>query len=145
MNNWVMRYTLSSLLNRLIEGEKFFRDKFIQVSSEVKDGNIKRYLEENIKDGEKRIEELEWIKGFLVVEMTLEPIIGPNLLEYINTIVKSIENARVKEDFIKVEKLRIDTYKEAIALLKNVSPEAADLLQGFIKRSEKLILTLYFL
>jgi ferritin-like metal-binding protein YciE len=142
VNNPIMRYTLSSLLNRLIEGERVLREAFIKLSAIVEDIEIRKYLENNIKETDKRIEELEWIKGFIVIEMTLEPILGPDLKEYVNKIVQYIGEAKIKEDFVKIEKLRIDTYRKAIELLKNVSPEASDLLESFITRSEELLLTL---
>lgn len=130
-----MKYTLSSLLSKLTEVEKNIIALYEDRLGKVSDPTLKIFLNKALEDAKKRLDDIEWIKGFIVVEMTLEPMIGPDLLEYVEKMREFIEHDNYKE----VEKARIEAYKKAIEMVENISPEAADLLRNFIRRSEDLL------
>ncbi|RLG58929.1 hypothetical protein DRN87_06170, partial [Candidatus Geothermarchaeota archaeon] len=67
-------------------------------------------------------------------EMTLEPIIGPDLIEYLDkakaALSKGISLQRIKD----VEEIRIEMYRRVIDMVSNISPETADIISEFIEK-----------
>ena len=134
-----MRYTLSSLLSRLISVEEGFKNLYLKAIEETDDPNLKSFLNELASDVDKRIEEINWVKDFIVIEMTLEPIIGPDLIEYLDkakaALSKGISLKRIKE----MEEIKIEMYRRIIDMVSNISPETADKISEFIEKSKKVL------
>ena len=134
-----MRYTLSSLLSKLISVEEEFKNLYLKAIEEADDHHLKSFLNELASDVDKRIEEINWVKDFIVVEMTLEPIIGPDLIEYLDkakaALSKGISLQRIKD----VEEIRIEMYRRVIDMVSNISPETADIISEFIEKSKKAL------
>lgn len=78
------------------------------------------------------------MKGFIIIEMTLEPIIGPDLTEYLNSITSSYAEGLKRANLINAEKERIKMYRQVINIVEYVSPEASDLLKDLTRRSDNL-------
>ena len=133
------RYTLSSLLNKLRDIEEMIKDLYENLYNTSKEEDLKRLIKYIYEDTAKRIKELDWVKDFIVIEMTLEPIIGPDITVYMDNI-KSITRSKIKKSSLKkIEEIRMEIYNEVLKMLRNFSPEACDVIEGFKERSINII------
>jgi len=133
------RYTYSSLLSKLKDIEDAIKVLYIELYNECVDEDLKNLIKYMYEDTAKRIEELEWIRDFMVIEMTLEPIIGPDIFEYLNKI-KSITGKEVTKSLLKkIEEIRIMIYDKVLGMLKYISPEAYDVIESFKEQSINIV------
>jgi len=137
-----MRYTLSSLLNKLYEIENKILELYRKSVNKIDDNRMREFIDKSIVDTEKRLGDIDWVKSFIIVEMTLEPIIGPDLHQFYESIQEKLENRINPESLKDLESIRIRMYEETIKMVETVSPELVDVLEGFIRRSRDLISTL---
>lgn len=136
------RYTLSSLLNRMMEVEKIFTSHLTKlIDSMQENSSLKLRIKELINSSEKRMSNIEWIKSY-VVEMTLEPITNINLDKYLNRMNIILCNKEYSSDMklkylIENQKLLYDEVSDAI---KHISLEAAELFRSYSKKLDKLFI-----
>ena len=131
-----MRYTLSSLLSKLISVEDTIKRIYLDAIEKTDSPTLKSFLKELSGDVDKRINDINWVKDFIVIEMTLEPMEGPDLNQYVDEI-RSIFTKVDANNVRKVEEKRVEMYNEIIKMVSRVSPEVEDIVNEFIRRSKE--------
>jgi len=132
------RYTISSLLSRLVEIE----EKVKQFYDSLKTDN-NAMLRENFSHFSKEHEEIarkiETTKRETIVEFTLEPISGVNIDKCLGEIEGMVLNREMKilDKSIKIEEKISQLYTDVIGKIAHMSGEASQLLLSSNKKAKK--------
>ncbi len=126
------RYTFSSLLNKMMEVERVLHDIIMPLVKQS-DTEVSEKLLIFLDSTEKRVSDIQWVKDFVVVEMTLEPITGLEIDSTLDNIRRIVEDNnlpldnKLKEIIIIMARL----YEEVAEKLRYISIEASDLFSQF--------------
>ena len=130
------KYTLSSLLNKMKDVETTFSSFLYDISSSLEnDDPLKQIIQELISTSNKRLKDIEWVKSF-VVEMTLEPITGLNINEYLSKMNKIVNDGSIEvhKKFELLLKTQLNLYDKVAKAVEYISIEAANLFREFSKK-----------
>lgn len=131
------KYTLSSLINSLVEFEKTVVTRLKSLSENLESPRLHKFVEEV----DKRINKLTFYKTSMVVEMVLEPITGLDI-EEIRRYIESIAEEDALDAIKLILNTYIDTYKKVFQNIYSISIDVAMLLDQFRRDANKVLRSL---
>jgi len=134
------RYTISSLLSRLIEIEDQVGDFY--TSSKVEDsGALSDYFYIFFREHKEIANKIETTKRETIVEFALEPISGVDIEKCLNEIEDTDLNEQITflDKSIKIEEMIFQLYTNAAEKIAHMSGEASQLLLSSNKKAKKRI------
>jgi len=132
------RYTISSLLSRLVEIEDKARDFY--ASSEVEgNGDIIKYFSLFSKEHQETAAKIEITKRETIVEFALESISGVDIEKCLNEIDDAILGKQITalNKSIKIEEKIFQLYTNVAEKIAHMSGEASQLLLSSNKKTKK--------
>ncbi len=127
-------YTLSSLINSLVEFEQSVAKKLVGLEGELENKDLSEF----VGGVSRRISELRDLKGFMV-EMILEPIYGVDVKEMIDSIKSVSLISPPIEAAKKVLNIYIDLYSRLSREVYGVSMELSMLLERYMKYAYSIL------
>jgi len=128
------KYTLSSLINSLVEFEKVVASRLKALSENFESSRLSKFIDKV----NKRIDRLAFYKTSMVVEMVLEPITGIDI-EEIRSYIESIEEEDVLEAIKMILSTYIDTYEKVSKNIFSISVDVSMLLDQFRRDAIKIL------
>ena len=128
------KYTLSQLINKIIEVEEYTARSILESAKD----DAPNILMDFISGVDERVRMLSEVKTSMVIEMTLEPITGIDIDDYL----KPITNYRGETDQIQtIEILRhyIKLYKKIMDKVYEVSIDLYNLLYRFTRDATRVL------
>jgi|Deesub1362A_J573_1020465.scaffolds.fasta_scaffold00003_302 orotidine-5'-phosphate decarboxylase len=126
------RYTFSSLLNKMMEVERVLHDIIMPLVKQS-DTKISKQLLIYLDSTERRVSDIQWVKDFVVVEMTLEPITGLEIDGILGDIRRIAEDNNIPLDRKLTDIISIVArlYEDVAEKLRYISIEASDVFTQF--------------
>ena len=133
------RYTFSSLLNKMMEVERVVHDILMPLAMQS-NTDIGKKLIPYLDSTEKRVSDIQWVKEFVVVEMTLEPITDLEIDKMLGDIqrIAGDESISLDKKLMDIVNILAVIYGVVAEKLRYISIEASDLFAQF--RTELLSL-----
>ncbi len=131
------KYTLSSLINSLVEFEKVVASKLKPLSGNLDLPRLHRFVEKV----NERINKLTFYKTSMIVEMVLEPITGIDI-EEIRGYIESIEEEDTLDAIKLILHTYIDTYEKVSHDIYSISIDVSMLLDQFRREASKILRSL---
>jgi len=128
------KYTLSQLINRIIEVEEYTASSILE-SAKDDSPNI---LIDFINGVGERVRMLSEVKTNMVIEMTLEPITGIDINGYLETITSYRREAGPIQT-IEILRHYITLYKKIMDKVYEVSIDLYNLLYRFIRDATRVL------
>lgn len=131
------KYTLSSLINSLVEFEKVVASRLKSLTENFESYRLSKF----VGDVNKRIDRLTFYKTSMVVEMVLEPITGIDI-EEVRSYIESVEDGDVLGTIKMILGTYIDTYEKVSKNIYSISIDISMLLDQFRKEASKILRSL---
>jgi hypothetical protein len=134
------KYTLSSLINRVVEIEKELAKLLTGTLDYITDDRLKNILLEYIDGLEERLDRLTRVKIYMVVEMVLEPITGLDTYGYMSRVndIYHEDNLDISIKILKIFSLVETMYIDIAEKIRYISPELSDELHVFVRNIRRL-------